>query len=205
MVALSVITAVWNIDSFHRGTTRWVLAQDSTPEDSDLLGYAEKVGIQFALHKSWLSASSALVQGEAQVVEFVPDETHGHRFHPLSLSQVDVVNVNGTGGIGSSPQVAYRITLRSGTPGRSYRGRQFFPSIPEDKVGADGSVDSGAVAACKAFTDGVITDLNSASSGDSGAVVVPSFLHGTVAAVVDTVGRLRAGTQRRRMRPTLIS
>lgn len=205
MSAIVVATAVWNINSHHQGTTRWVFVMDTAPDATQNDAITDAIGSQFTALRSWCADSVALHRGEAQVVEFVNDPTHGHRFHPLSLAYTQPFSINGTGNVASSPQVAYRVTLQTALAGRKYRGRQFLPGVPEDKVDASGTVDSTAAGNAATFSANVGDTIVGAVGALSPVWVTPSFKDATTEPVVSTLGRTQAGTQRRRLKATSIT
>lgn len=107
----------------------------------------------------------------------------------------------GTAGNTSSNQAAACITLATGKRGRSYRGRKYFPGIPESSV-AGGLISTGLLNDLVSY----ITNVQGAALSDGFVLSVPSRQENKVArtsgvlTAVTAVGysRQAVASQRRR-------
>lgn len=108
------------------------------------------------------------------------------------------INTAGTGTTSPMPnQCAIVVSLLTGIPGRSTRGRAYFPGWTGDQIiastGQLSSTSSGQLAAAwGAFLSGVKDTTNGAPP------VVASSLHGTVTPIVQVAVDTIIDTQRRR-------
>jgi len=205
MVAYAQFVAEWNVFSYHAAMSRWFMVLDSSPSGAQLTAGANAINAAFAAQKSWMSSSSAFIQAYGQEVDMV-SATGGYRIHPLSTQHFGTrVDSNGTGSAaGSSPQVAYRVTLQTALAGRANRGRMFLPGVPEDKVDAGGTVDATAVANAAAFVADAADRIETALVALTAQWVLAQPKTGTFEVIVSALGRSKAGTQRRRLKATQI-
>jgi len=92
------------------------------------------------------------------------------------------------------------VTKRSGTPGRSFRGRVYLPGWPEGSNDADGNPSAGAIADALAWCNNVLAPITLTVGGDSVRLdpVVYSRKLATAVPMTDFIIRPFWGTIRRR-------
>lgn len=97
------------------------------------------------------------------------------------------------------PQVAVVVTLRSATPGRSFRGRVYLPA---QVVAQDGVVASGQQTSLNAALQGIVDAIETrcAAAGSNLAWYVWSPTRGAGAAITQVSVGSQCDTQRRRDR-----
>lgn len=205
MSAYNVFGFKWDMNSHHLAFSRLVCIADAPLNNGTINDVWDALEGAFTANRVWCSSATALTKLSSQGVAFVA-APGGFRLHPTTVEFTRDENISGGGSASmSSPQVTYRVTTLTTLPGRSYRGRIFLPSPPEGEVDANGVLSSGARSSAQDFMDAVLADANTALAGQGGVLVVPSFKHGTVAEMVDTLVRDRVGTQRRRLKATSVA
>lgn len=100
-------------------------------------------------------------------------------------------------GTSPPPQVAAVLTLRTATPGRSFRGRVYFPSLATDQNGSVAGAQATALNAALQALVGFI-ETRSAAAGANLAWYVWSRVRGAGTPIVQVSVGSRVDTQRRR-------
>lgn len=202
---LAIIGMKWDMNTHHAAFSRFVIDGGGAPATLTQIQNAwDAIADAFTAERAWCSSSTALTQLTYQGMEFV-SAPGGYRFHPTTLELFQDVAISGSGAsTAAPPQVAYRATLRTLLPGKSYRGRIFLPSPPEGSVDANGAITSTAVLSAQDFLTNARTDVDAAIAASSNVISVPSFKNGTTTELFDILVRDIVGTQRRRLKATTV-
>lgn len=146
----------------------------------------------------WVNASMKNRLVDSAVVDEVIVEDLDATFTPPVLRPITVAGT--VGGNPAGGQVAAITTLNTGRPGRSYRGRIFWPEVSSTDINAlDGTtLDADAVAAYDTSVNALQTALTAASATCTLAVI--SRLLSNAEPVLSVKTRSYLGTQRRRVR-----
>jgi hypothetical protein len=98
------------------------------------------------------------------------------------------------------PQCALVLTPRSNRPGRSGRGRMYFPFTSPSKMDVDGQVQAADVSSLNSSLRGYFVALNASTPTNGGTFVssVASWTHGFVTALTSVTADSKVDTQRRR-------
>lgn len=114
-------------------------------------------------------------------------------------SWLEPANEPGTGGTGSSPQVAYLTNKGTSLGGRAGRGRAYLPGVPEANVNSNGNLVSGVANAVSLSLAAVIAAANT-----DGCIPVVLHAEGSPltlpTAITSWSCNAVAATQRRRLR-----
>lgn len=122
----------------------------------------------------------------------------------VQVAEVDGLNLNGTGVMTKVPQTALVLSLLTGRPGRSYRGRMYWPACGATIDATTGRLSGPTTAQVAEAYDDLVVELGMASL--SSTSMVPVVFSPTLN-VVTPVTQVSVGdvldTQRRR-RDTLV-
>jgi len=127
----------------------------------------------------------------AVLVKFGPNAT--------GPSFLEAANEPGTGGTGSSPNVAFLTHKATSLGGRAGRGRAFLPAVPESSVNSNGLLTSGVATAVSNSLQSILDSMTADS-------VVPVVLHSEGSPITEPTAvtawtcDAKAATQRRRLR-----
>lgn len=147
--------------------------------------------------ETWILASGLYVNVASDIsmtsvlVKYGPNST--------GPSFLEPANEPGSGGTGSSTQVAFLIHKATSLGGRAGRGRFFLPGVPESNVNSNGLLTSGTATAVNADLDSFLTELTNDG-------LIPVVLHAegspitTPTAITSLTCDAKVATQRRRLR-----
>lgn len=176
------------------------IAQMSTIAD-DLVTMYEASAYQGDLDENTVLVAAEVQLFEVETVPVSPTYPYGRRNTPTTIAVLGngVPVAGGQVGttLGCSPQVAMGVSLQTGTPGRSYRGRVYLPGLLENSLSEAGVWTAGAAGEAAQLVTDWIAVITAATP--SMVAVVHSLAVPTDTEIVAVLGRERSRTQRRRV------
>lgn len=177
----------------------------SQPSQSDLNTFVTNCYLTFNAQVGITGVKSSLpnTTAYATVTGYAYDGAHSNA---VLVSPPTAITCTGTAGTGLPNQCALVMSLLTGIPGRSFRGRTYLPACQSSSLAATGQVGSSTVDTFANAWAGFINGME-AGGGGSPAVkfVVASAAKGVLTEVVNVQIDSRLDVQRRRAFKQLVT
>lgn len=180
----------------------WVAAGvgPGQPSQADLDAYAHQVNV--ATQPGWIGVAQSIWSGQVGMGGLTVYRYEVGTTKSSMVSKTDPITVAGQGASALPPYCSMVASLRTGTPGRSGRGRVYLPFTLPGSLEPSGQLAATQTTNLAGEVTDIINEINGVRSGtvlpNAGVVSVASFTKGVCYPVTEVVVNSVPDVQHRR-------